>query len=358
MGLTNLKFICGAKYGKNIYASCLGFNGLFEIDSENGMTTYIGSFPGESLHCSHLHRNAFIINKRVYFIPYKATNIHVYDISRNAIDEIKMNRNGYSGGYIGEAIGDKILLIPECVGTIVEFAPYSGMMKDIVSGDTLLKKIKDAGESNYCFYRICIYNNRLILPLSKSNIVFEIIISTGMIIQHTLQVENVWGAYKGKHNIWLLADNGNSIYSWNIESNALNEIECQNNYTGTDRCWNWIAEINETVYLLPAYCNSIMLLKDGKFIELESFIPDDNRLQLFFAPIYEGNTIYLLPMGINELLWIEEKTTNKTPVQKMNSELELYKDICRAYTLHSSKQLLDENKVIGLAEYIDGLIFL
>ena len=49
MGFERLKFMCGAKVGEFIYASCMQFNGLAKINSITGDCKILGKFPNEPL---------------------------------------------------------------------------------------------------------------------------------------------------------------------------------------------------------------------------------------------------------------------------------------------------------------------
>lgn len=357
MGFETLRFMCGALYKDFILASCLEFNGLYKIYYETGENEYLGSFPNETLVSKNLHRNAFIVNDLVYFIPYKAINIQVYNISRRSFYEITVERNGYKGGYIGIQSNEDIYLVPESKGgSVLKLDTKTDNIKIMVTADTLLTLINSDKVSSKLFLRICLQNDRLWLPLYKTNIILELIVTSGRIIKHNLNIENIFGCFNGKNGIWILGNNGNSIYKWNLQSCSVIKMDYDCNCMRKKRCFNWIIDIGSNVYVLPAWGESILILKNNEFVEFECVEKTNTIYQKFFASICSDGDIFLLPMGIEYMLKIEGNEIREIELQKINSESKLYDEILHTCVNETFEEPLNENTILSLYQFIAGLI--
>lgn len=357
MSFDNLKFMCGAKYKEYIFASCFQFNGLFKINCETGEREFVGSFPQESLACENLHRNAFVIDQNVIFVPYKAKNIHIYDIGKNEFYVIELNRGNYVNGYIGEKIDENIYLIPEMAGgDIIEFDYGKKRAEVVISWKEFEHSLETKIKSGVAFYRICAIDKSLFLPLCNTNFIFEICISTKKLFVHVLKSVNVWGCFKGQKDIWVLANKGNEIYSWNKEKNMIKKINCEILDPVNKRNINWIVDIGECVYALPAWGKFIWEVKNDQLVKLESFETRPIVLQTFYEPIEEEKILYLLPLGENNLLKIQDKCIKQIEIQRLDEKSKLYGDIIEANRDTAQNEIWIENIKFSLEQYVGLLL--
>ena len=82
MSFLHFKSMGAVKINEYIYASNLDYNGLFKIDSTSGRREFLGYFPEESIDLTDMHRIAFLYKGKIFFIPYNARNMHLYDIQK------------------------------------------------------------------------------------------------------------------------------------------------------------------------------------------------------------------------------------------------------------------------------------
>lgn len=356
MGFETLKFMCGAQYDNFILASCLEFNGLYKVYFETGESECLGIFPNESLICNSLHRTVFIINDYAYFIPYKATNMHIYDIKKKEISELVIERNGYKGGYLGVQKNEHIYLVPESEGgEILEIDTRTESTRKLVMKDKLSEITNKINiNSKLLFLRICLQNNRLWLPLHNTGIIFEVEISTGEIAKHNLAINNIIGCFNGKSGVWILGDGGKSVYKWDFQLNSIIKMFEDCKYTQKIRCFNWIIDVGQNVYVLPAWGENILIQKDDGFVVLENVNKGNGGYQKFFEPICSNGSIYLLPMGIEYMIRIQGNAMQKISLDKMDSESVIYQDILHAYIKESSREGIRESQ-LSLRQFIDGV---
>lgn len=89
------------------------FNGLFCIDLETKNIVQIGIFPGEAYCQERLSLSMKIVDKKIYFAPFQAKSIFIYDMESQQFSSIKIEEQ-----YIND------LLHPFFFGGIEEYENY------------------------------------------------------------------------------------------------------------------------------------------------------------------------------------------------------------------------------------------
>ena len=69
----------GEMFLDKLWISNYSMNGLFAIDLETNKTEFYGFFPNEKIDIQMLHRWTFLIDGKVFFIPFSGDNIHIFD---------------------------------------------------------------------------------------------------------------------------------------------------------------------------------------------------------------------------------------------------------------------------------------
>lgn len=358
MGFERLKFMCGAKVGEFIYASCMQFNGLAKINSITGDCKILGKFPNEPLCGEYLHKMAFVVDSNIYFIPHLAKNICRYDVQNGKFNNIEIQRENYKGGYIAEKILNKIYMISESAGgNIVEYDTATNMQRVIISSVELIAETKDYISENLIFFRACSLKDHLFLPIRNSNIILEIDIKNKSILCHKLKIKKIWGCFKGNKGIWILNCDVNKVYLWNIDKDII-EFKIDMKYTRTERNLNWIVELKKGIYAIPAWGNNISKLKQGKFVSLCQ-IERDSKIerQKFYTPIIDNEVMYLLSMDENQLVIINDEIVRMISINPIYKDTILYKKIIKSYINSSDNNCFIENEKLELHQFIDGVIY-
>ena len=76
----NIGFYDAYKINNELYFSSCSFNGLFKLNLLSGEVTQLGNFKDELLGESYLHGSTIGYDGRIYFIPFNAKGISMYDI--------------------------------------------------------------------------------------------------------------------------------------------------------------------------------------------------------------------------------------------------------------------------------------
>jgi hypothetical protein len=74
--------------GEYIWFAAYWFNGLFKCDKETWVAEYLGSFPGEKFDGMRLFGGVAECGGKLYFSPYRAEEIAVYDMESGAFERI------------------------------------------------------------------------------------------------------------------------------------------------------------------------------------------------------------------------------------------------------------------------------
>lgn len=79
--------------GKYIWATALDFNGLFRMNPENCEISYMGSFPEEKAEDYRMFYGIAEYGTKLYFCPYNARHIAVYDKASGEFDTVILKEN-------------------------------------------------------------------------------------------------------------------------------------------------------------------------------------------------------------------------------------------------------------------------
>ncbi len=188
---------------KFAYGSSAGFNGLFEIELENGKCKYMGLFPDEELSQECIHLSAVYCQRKAFFFPQKGNHVSVYDIDSQNMIQIELEECDYphySRNYkFGQvfAQGHKVF----AVGATY---PYVLM----INADTLEASfIPMETGGRPIFFRVggCQVNGHYYIPSLKGGILLEIDPDTEEVKSHFWGTEDdgAWSMAFDGEKFWL-----------------------------------------------------------------------------------------------------------------------------------------------------------
>ena len=206
-----------------IYFSTLNYNGLYTYDLKNEKLNFIAHFPNERIDKRHIHGATVCVNQKVYFIPMNGCYIGVYDIKKNKVYNIALNKipqEIYSKFYGAIVRENKIILIPCRVHYIVEIDVITEEITYYEEWFKLLNLEKDCNEMlvKNAFY---IINEKLYLGFLLKSFLIEISLIDYSVKK--IEIEGMGGfvdlSYdEDKNQIWLLRYKSNEILSYNISN--------------------------------------------------------------------------------------------------------------------------------------------
>lgn len=113
-GQTFFSSIGIVEYDEKIWFAARETNGLFQIDLQDKVMRYFGEIPNEKKDFINLYGQCIILDQKIYFAPYNADYMAVYDIDTGMFEKIliKKNGNGYAGYFTIINCNENILLLP------------------------------------------------------------------------------------------------------------------------------------------------------------------------------------------------------------------------------------------------------
>lgn len=149
--------------GEYLWGTAREFNGLFRIDSKTYKVQYMGQFPGEKAEAYRLFWGIAECNGKLYFSPYNAENIAVYDKKSAQFSTILLREDirGVEKKFGRIMVsGENIYLTGSRVYAI---AQLNTLTEEITYIDNWANKLREnaGGDAEYLIKSSCIYNGEL-----------------------------------------------------------------------------------------------------------------------------------------------------------------------------------------------------
>ncbi len=243
----------------NIWFVSNQFNALFKLNSRTKEISYITSFFEEIFFTDSLYTQAIYYREKIYFIPCVAERIAVFDISKQSVEYIYLEKeiNNYNVAIYGK---NMLLLFPvkymkTCWTLNMDTfelksfkLDFSGIDKNIFKGrENLCFYGDNAIREDYCIYYM-IYDSNIILK-------YNVLQNECTFIDLHDQI-SFMAAYAGDNAINLLSTDGNELCVFDGKANNSKGLTIKTNPEYKDIC-------NDG--RLKAY-TSIKLLKDGSLL--------------------------------------------------------------------------------------------
>lgn len=149
--------------GEYIWSTAVDFNGLFRINIQTYKIEFIGQFPNENTEGYRLFCDIAEVNGKLYFCPYNAKNIAIYDkvssvfitipLEKNMRDVDKKFTSILAYGEYVYIQGSRVYTIAQIDTKTSEVAYINNWVKDI--------QWRKCEEFDYYIQRGCIHEGRL-----------------------------------------------------------------------------------------------------------------------------------------------------------------------------------------------------
>lgn len=170
--------------GKKIWFAEFNFNALFKMDKTNKNVQFVGSFPNEKFTQKRLYISMDEWNKKIYFAPYTAEEIAVYDLAQKEFQKLKvLLPNKFRSSEWEKpkfhrviAVNGKVYFIPfHYPGILV----YDINANSFTCFDDWIDEIENNRKTDWGYFlEFVLENDRLILPCACADAVVIFDIST------------------------------------------------------------------------------------------------------------------------------------------------------------------------------------
>jgi len=333
--------------------SCSLFNGLFRINMNTGECSYLRMFPNEKAFVKRLHTKALLYENKIYFIPCAADYISVYDIEKDSITEIELQKidlkkypwylknNKFNDGIMYQ---DNVFMIGSTYPAIVKLNLKADSLEyytQWVKGEVAFRKSP------------AIVDNQFYVPSIKGNEVLCFDMDTGRGKIHNVGKNNhgCWGICKIQDDLWLSPQEPGAIIRWNISSGNIKEyMSYPEGFDSGGFACTKIYETNGVVGLLPAYANMALVvdIKTGQISQNDMLQKSQGEITYYLFDDGDYTYIKNADDGLVTYDRINISENKKIPFNfYFEHNRESYLDDCLRV-----ENLIKENEIINLTDFI------
>jgi hypothetical protein len=236
-----------------------GFNALFKMNKQTWKMEYTRSFPSEKID-RFLYGKFAEHNEKLYFSPYEASEIAVYDINLKKFQKIKINENVIANNakfYHIETYDKYVFFIGHRYPAIVR---YDTETEELYYFTDWLKPLEKMSNSDgFYFSDGCIFDDRLFLPFLGANVIVEFNMNTCISKNHRIgRDDNTY------HNIcfdgndfWITTRKNKTVVKWSPKTGKYKEYR---DFTvgfvgGNNSDFVGVAYLDGYVWLFPYEAN-------------------------------------------------------------------------------------------------------
>ncbi len=304
------------EYEGHIYFSSANTNGLFKANLETEMVEFVGRFFGEDIFKRDLHLKTLLIGKEIWFIPYNAERISIYNLEEKVFSQIDINQGSTNEKYVmANYTSDKIYLIPFKSNELIEIDLRTHELVVREQWMNEIKKLCEIQDDN-AFVRngSCICDNKLYMAPVSADALVEVDLCTSEVF----------------------------IYECPFEVKGFQEI----------------VRIKEQLVLLPKYSGKIFIwdFKQKEFELLADVLFEEKGLGVpFISAAVKGDEIILLPAAMEEGLRINIDTKEAQSIAFFGQkDYKKYPGNWRG--AYNFVKVLNDGKIISISRYDNSLV--
>ncbi|NLM74452.1 MAG: hypothetical protein GX184_10550 [Clostridiaceae bacterium] len=295
--------------GDFIWVAANNCNGLFKINISNMEAEYMGSFPGEKLNGLHLYRSVAKVGSKLYFAPFMAERIGIYDLSTNTFKPGPEVRNNDIPFKFEKSVvyNDCIYFLPQRYKAVVR---YNTITNELTYIDDYMNELKEKSTEKYPMYfggGVAVIDNKAYIPFRGKNAILEI-----SLIDHKCRTLTIGYKEDGYVFIyfcfgyfWLVGNNG-AITKWNPETSEIQIFSSfPKNFRSEGIPFISLIDYGRNILALQHLANMAVLL-DAETGEMNEFkgLAQDN---IFKKPgSWDGNYYFIKSLDDNHLVAVSK----------------------------------------------------
>lgn len=358
--------------GSSLWFTEYDYNALMKMDKKSRRVEWKGSFPGEPFWNEHLYSSSAACSGELYFAPYWAKEIAVYDFKTEIIRKIslplpgkKSAVNDEAGRFIQAApIEKKVYFIPAHYPGVLCYDTERERMDCLDNWVDRIEELR-TGESWY-FSGFELVGHEMILPCACADAIVVIDIRKGKSrVIPTLPTDYACkfiGMYRVGDHLYLVSADGTvtkrridspeeEMKRWNIPVFGLNELELFPARQAGDSLWLF-PNGERYAYRLDMKTEegvSVAALSGAKEWPVNGFF--------YLCAFWDGSRFYL--SRADRSFWEYEPSSGRKTEYRLflpEEERELlrkYKE--KEFRNRMGKEVLAENEADTLINLLDGL---
>ena len=281
----NIGFYDAYKINNELYFSSCSFNGLFKLNLLSGEVTHLGNFKDELLGESYLHGSTIGYDGRIYFIPFNAKGISMYDIESDRFLFQQMSKCRYG---VPMEYQENIIIVPSNLKDNILSLNKEKKEFEVnrVLSDKVHQLVKDIGVATCDLNGSLILENQLYIGVFGESIILKINLinyKTERIFVNGISIGNM---IIFNNSIWIVSDLGKTV--WCISKRGEITSEYKVGKEEPIRNFQCFCEFNNELYLLGCEEDNMLKYINGKW---ESIISKAENIVFVEDEISTGKTI-------------------------------------------------------------------
>lgn len=321
--------------GNRIWFCPQYFNGLFCMDSVTGKISCSGEFPNEEYGTKRLYASMKLMKGKIYFIPFSAKSIAVYDIetgefSNILIDEEKAGCKVETDFlFMGVAeYKNYLFLLPVLCRAIMRLNVDSQEIEYITNWFSEIRPYIFNRGCGFFRRQVVVRGDKLYAPFCNANAVLELDCNTLNSKIHILGEEKTGysGICREGDDFYLSPMESGDLYKWNVENQSIRKIKVYQENTGKNS-YVGVLHIGHKLLLFPSNHEDGVLNESIKNIEVKegafSFAREER----------EGSAYYDLETGLLTMIPRQDNRSITIPIMpdRIKADIKRLMDTCRDY---------------------------
>lgn len=333
-GKNNLFFNDCVQIGREIWFSACNKNGIYKYDLDKKRYTFVDYFQKEKIDAMFLHSNIVQYHHKLYFIPFQAKMISVYDLVNRKIKEIKLPESRFN-------------------------VTYSFFQKSLLKDD-------------HCILVPCRYEKVIKLNFRDDTLEeFDIFPESIERMKRDIPYIFMGGDLKNDQ-LWLGSFQSNCVEQINLETNNRDKIYINDNIDGISHLHLY----KDKLIVLNKRGCVLVCDMNGKVLNKKTIVENKNALTCFYNSVIVKDWLYISDVSYNyiycydlknnsiQMLQVGTKSENKKfPLfwaeftllkESMDEEvLAMSVEDGGGYCIHNNKikKILDSTYVIDAKEW-------
>lgn len=332
-------------------------NGIFKLNLRTGLAEYLTLVPEEGINVNRLYTTACYKNGVVYFTPFMANAIAMFDVEKNCVykKQIKaIKGHSFKKKFSGVIeYGNYVFMTPCTYPAVLRINTINGKLDyfdNWAHGENFLFRKRPEVVGSHFYIPSAVNDALLDFDMEKCE----------GCIHHIGIGGGYWSACHVDNSLWLAPINQGPVVRWNIDSHEIRKIQdYPDGFEGRGFLFTNIYTNQDGIFLVPAKANMSVQINPNKMNIRRANVDEltDNNVTEFLADmdgflylktVKKGNTTYL---RMNKI----DNSIESFGFYLMEDNAQKYrKDLIGNISKHG--EVIKENAIIGLNDFIEALI--
>lgn len=261
--------------GDRIWFSAQNFNSLFFMDIHTKEAKFVGKFPNEPYSGKRLYASMKLVKKKIYFIPFCAKSIAVYDIEKGEFSNIQIDETLIKCKlnvplFMGvEEYKNYLFILPVFSKAIIRLNLLNDELQYVQDWSIQAQKYIFNSNDGYFRRQSVINGNKLIVPFCNANAVLELNCDMlqSKIYELGLQPRGYSGIYYDGEKYWLSPRTTGNLVIWNWETNTIKPANIeQEEKENSSYAYVGVLSYNEKITMFSSGQYSFVKEEKGKIM--------------------------------------------------------------------------------------------